>query len=65
MPDITKTTLPTVVREGKIRLLPDLEITVLHLSDGQRIIPEEDFHKFLNFLEDNGATTIEGEVKNG
>ena len=60
---MTQTTLPTVVSEGKLWLHPELEITVLHLSDGQRIIPEEDFHKFLNFLESSGATTIDGEVK--
>lgn len=41
--------IPKVVSEGKIKV-KDLEIRVLVLDNGQRIIPEEDMKKALNFL---------------
>lgn len=34
--------LPEVASESYIQIAPDLKIKVLVLSDGQRIIPEED-----------------------
>lgn len=42
--------LPKVIREGKIRLSDDVEITVCVLDDGRRIIPKEDMIKALQFL---------------
>ena len=41
--------IPKVVSEGKIKV-KDLEIRVLVLDNGQRIILEEDMKKALNFL---------------
>ena len=41
--------IPKVVSEGKIKV-KDLEIRVLVLDNGQRIIPEEDMKKALKFL---------------
>ena len=41
--------LPKVTHEGIIKI-EGLEIKVLTLDNGQRIIPEEDFKKALSFL---------------
>lgn len=41
--------IPKVIHESKIKL-DGLEIRVCVLDNGQRVIPEEDFNKFLNFL---------------
>lgn len=43
-------TVPTVASEGDIEIMPGLTIKVLVLDNGQRIIPEEDFHRALEFL---------------
>lgn len=38
------------VQEGKIKLLEDLEINLVVLNDGTRVIPKEDVLKVLEFL---------------
>lgn len=38
--------LPEVVSEGTVKL-GDLEIKVLHLSNGERVIDEQSFHALL------------------
>lgn len=45
--------LPTVEREATMRI-GGLELTVLHLSDGQRVIPAEDMVRFMEWLESGG-----------
>uniref|UniRef100_UPI0035C7058A hypothetical protein n=1 Tax=Serratia quinivorans TaxID=137545 RepID=UPI0035C7058A len=42
--------LPTVALENEIEIMPGLTIRVIVLDNGQRIIPEEDFHRALEFL---------------
>lgn len=41
--------IPTVTHEGILKV-KDLEIKVLTLDNGQRIIPEDDFKKALDWL---------------
>jgi hypothetical protein len=45
--------LPTVEREAKMHI-GNLELTVLHLSDGQRVIPAEDMVRFMEWLKSDG-----------
>lgn len=42
--------IPKVIREGKIQLSNDVEMTVYVLDDGRRIIPKDDMLKALKFL---------------
>ena len=42
--------IPTVTHEGQIKLSDDLEIKVFVLSNGERVIAEEDMAKALYFL---------------
>lgn len=42
--------LPTAALENEIEIIPGLTIKVIVLDNGQRIIPEEDFHRALEFL---------------
>ena len=41
--------LPSVVREGELNL-PGLTIRVLHLNNGQRVIPAEDWNRVMDWL---------------
>jgi hypothetical protein len=43
--------LPWATHQGILRLAPDFEIEVLQLSDGQRIIPEEELRRFVEWLQ--------------
>ena len=45
--------LPTVERTATM-MLGNLELTVHHLSDGQRVIPAEDMVRFMEWLENGG-----------
>jgi hypothetical protein len=49
-PDQAGDGLPTVTHSGRLRLDSGLEIEVLQLSDGQRIIPADDFARVLAWL---------------
>ncbi|SFN76907.1 hypothetical protein SAMN05216516_12018 [Izhakiella capsodis] len=42
--------LTTVVAESEITLAPDLTIKVLLLSDGNRIIPEDDMQRACEWI---------------
>ena len=42
--------IPTVTHEGKLTI-GNLTIRVFHLSNGQRVIPQEDFEAFMTALE--------------
>ncbi len=42
---MTDENLPTVIAENYMTIAPDLTIKVLVLSDGQRVIPEEDMRR--------------------
>ena len=50
--------LPEVVSEGTVKL-GDLEVRVLHLSNGERVIEEQSFHAllFAIFGPDESETT--------
>lgn len=50
--------IPQVTHEGEITIA-GLTIRVSHLDNGQRIIPEEDFHAFLRWLEGGPEITPE------
>jgi hypothetical protein len=41
--------LPVVTHEGELQI-GSLTLKVYQLSNGQRIIPEEDFKKFVEFM---------------
>lgn len=41
--------LPTVVSEGVVKL-GDIEVKVIHLSNGERVIEEESLHAIMNAL---------------
>lgn len=41
---------PTVVTENYLTIAPDLTIKVVVLSDGQRVIPEEDMKRACEWL---------------
>lgn len=47
--DPSREELPTVVSEGVVRL-GDLEIVVIHLSNGERVIEEGSLHALLTAL---------------
>ena len=42
--------IPRVVKEGKIKVTDDLELTVFVLDNGRRVLPEEDMMKALAFI---------------
>lgn len=42
--------MKTVIAENKVTIAPDLTITVVVLSDGQRVIPEEDMKRACAWL---------------
>ncbi len=42
--------IPTVKYTGKLKIGPDLEINVHVLDDGQRVIPEDDMCRALQWL---------------
>ena len=48
--------IPIVTHSGIIRL-PGLEITVHVLSNGQRVIPQDDLRRFIDWLESGGDPT--------
>lgn len=41
--------MPTVTHEGTVKI-GDLEVRVLHLSNGERVIEEESFHALMDAL---------------
>lgn len=42
--------LPTVVEESEMQIVPGLTIKVVVLSNGQRVIPEDDMKRACEFL---------------
>ncbi|WP_440863181.1 hypothetical protein [Symbiopectobacterium purcellii] len=47
---LTEENLPTVISENNITISPELTIKVIVLSNGQRVIPENDMRRACEFL---------------
>lgn len=60
--------IPTVTHESVLRV-GGLELRALNLSDGSRVIPEDDFRRFMEWLETGHLTAeeireVEATIKN-
>lgn len=45
--------LPHVTHEGILNIGPDVSLTVYQLSDGQRVIDQDDFERYLHSFEED------------
>jgi hypothetical protein len=50
--------LPMEIGRGKLKLAPGLEIEVINLDNGQRLIAPEGFEDFLNWLSSGGDPNL-------
>lgn len=50
--------LPVEIGRGKVRITPDLEIEVINLDNGQRLITQESMDDFLLWLNRGGDVSL-------
>ena len=50
--------LPVEVSRGKLKIAVDLEIEVVHLDNGMRVVPEEDFKRMMIWIDSGGDAML-------